>query len=219
MVADLGEWMPVIAEREAAVVKPTLAFPCRGEYNRYLGCIGARRCRNTGVTTCILGRWPEERSTSGAEESPSEAAPVRRQPVMPEKLRPPRPAASRPTGGAREGRPAPSGERGRTIIGILQPEPRLWQQLSRQVASAGFEPLWLQSRDAITQALSGDRPPAAILVGGRPSAGTETTGLFDDDGQQPVPVLNLPAFRDQASLQSAARMAVLWLTVTLRRSA
>ena len=61
-VGNRTGWLPVVAERErAAGAAVARAFPCMGPHNRYTGCVGGRRCRATGITTCRLGRWPDER--------------------------------------------------------------------------------------------------------------------------------------------------------------
>lgn len=247
-------WGPVIAEQAATGELPVVPFPCRGPFNRYTGCIGARRCRATGVLTCILGRWPEERSSNSSTrdgESPSLAEPAdgrteptdrdhvpgRRREVVevdfPTRLqRGPavagRAAAVRPTAELRptttplhpvKAMLSPVQATQRQVIGVVQSEPRLWQQISRQVASAGFEPIWLPTDADANAALDSEVPPAALLIGSRRGEQAGKTGLVDLAAKRDIPILNLPNARDQAGLISATRMAVLWLTVTLRKSA
>jgi hypothetical protein len=122
-------WTPVVAEREQANNHIVVPFPCRGEFNRYRGCIGARKCRSTGVKVCILGRWPDEREIGvlgrGLVEVPT--APIHtpasnlEQGHISSVSTPPRRqvAAERP----------PTGDR--PVIGIVHAENRVWQQAGR----------------------------------------------------------------------------------------
>src|SRR3712207_6210041 len=79
MFDETKTWAPVVAERERSNEQPSVAYPCRGPYNSYLGCVGASRCRMTGITMCILGRWPDERQTgSRPGRAPAELSVLRR---------------------------------------------------------------------------------------------------------------------------------------------
>jgi hypothetical protein len=61
MLAPAEKWQVVVAEvDEVRPSRQTKSWPCtdRQNSNRYLGCIGVRRCRALGTETCIFGRWP-----------------------------------------------------------------------------------------------------------------------------------------------------------------
>ena len=60
-MAETAKWAVVVASQDE--VRPTQqlhSWPCidRTNSNRYLGCVGVRRCRAIGTETCIFGRWP-----------------------------------------------------------------------------------------------------------------------------------------------------------------
>lgn len=208
MYEDTNDWAPIVADRERSSTAPAVAYPCRGPYNRYLGCIGARKCRGTGVTLCVLGRWPDERPTSGRGGRPEADLPVvgRAQPA-PARL--PASPAPRPLVAS----PTPSTPEVGLTIGIVHDERRGWQQLSRHLTLASYQPVWLASTDAARAVLSGPDRPAALLVG----SGVSTEAVMAAAAAAGVPVLSLPGSNRGASeLDSAARMAVVWLTVTLR---
>jgi hypothetical protein len=55
------KWSVVVArEDELRPGEAPRAWPCTDpkNSNRYLGCIGVRRCRAIGTEMCIFGRWP-----------------------------------------------------------------------------------------------------------------------------------------------------------------
>ncbi|MCC6628519.1 MAG: hypothetical protein IT340_14105 [Chloroflexi bacterium] len=58
---EASRWQVVVApETEVRRVQVQRSWPCtdQGNSNRYLGCVGVRRCRAKGTETCIFGRWP-----------------------------------------------------------------------------------------------------------------------------------------------------------------
>ncbi len=204
MYDEFKSWAPVVADRERSKEEAAVAYPCRGPYNRYLGCIGARKCRGTGVTMCVLGRWPDERPTNGRPSRVPTELPVRQrsEPVEDQ----PQPAVAA----------APTASR-RPVVGIVYDERRSWQQLSRQVASAGYEPVWLTSAEAARAALDGANAPNALLVAGSLGAGPAGEALTARAAFREVPVLSLPVgARGTTDLEAAARMALVWLAVTFQ---
>lgn len=212
MYEETNDWAPIVADRERSSTAAVAAYPCRGPYNRYLGCIGARKCRGTGVALCVLGAWPDEPPTSRRGGRPYAALPVvgRAQPVaahLPASPSPHPPGAS-PT--------ASTTEPGLTI-GIVHDERRGWQQLSRHLTLADYQPVWLTSVDAVRAALIGTDHPVALLVGGALGSGGNAEVIMAAAAAAGVPALNLPgSSRGASELDSAARMAVVWLAVTLR---
>ncbi|MCC6627800.1 MAG: hypothetical protein IT340_10400 [Chloroflexi bacterium] len=208
MAIDERAWTPIVAEREAANRELTTPFPCRGEHNRYIGCIGARRCRGQGVTMCILGRWPDERQPGavlgrGLAEAPS--LPLTR-PVTPDD----RPPAARPAVSA-SGRP-------RYLVGVVHRDRLLRQAIGRQLQGAGYRTLGLSAVAAAIQTLDEPDRPAALLVDGALLQG-DAAGerLLNLAATADVPVLSLPTgLRPHGSAEAAVRMAAVWLTVTLR---
>ena len=213
MYDEFKSWAPVVAERERSKEEAAVAYPCRGPFNRYLGCIGARKCRSTGVTMCVLGRWPDERPTNGRPSRVPTELPVRRRSEPGEEQ--PQPAvAAAPTAvgdisSSRAGR--------RPLVGIVHDERRSWQQMSRQVANAGYEPVWLTSAEAARAALDGSNAPNALLVAGPLGAGPAGEVLTARAAYREVPVLSLPVgARGTTDLEAAARMALVWLAVTFQ---
>lgn len=58
---EASRWQVVVApETEVRRVQVQRSWPCTDprNSNRYLGCVGVRRCRASGTDTCIFGRWP-----------------------------------------------------------------------------------------------------------------------------------------------------------------
>jgi hypothetical protein len=210
-------WTPVVAEREASNRAPTVAFPCRGPFNRYTGCVGARRCRSLGVAQCILGRWPDERQMGATlsrglvEEA---TAPLTPEPIRP--IRTPRPAA--PPGVVK---PAAPGRGPRSTVAIVHADRQISSALGRQVSGAGYAPIVFTTAEAATDALAGESRPAALLVDSKllhdDAAGRR---LLNTAASYEAPVLSLPAsLRAHGSAEPAIRMATVWLTITLRANA
>lgn len=204
-------WTPIVAEREtSAVQRPATGFPCRGEFNRYTGCIGARKCRALGVKQCILGRWPDERQlgsalSRGLVEEPT--APLPRESARPERPPVAAPAISPATP-----------RRGHRAIGVIHADRQIAQSFSKHLQSAGYTPTVFASADEAAAALAGADRPAALLVDGKllhhDPAGER---LLNTAAASEIPVLSLPAnLRAHTSAEPAIRMATVWLTVTLR---
>lgn len=208
-------WRPIVAEREASNRLPAVPFPCRGEFNRYTGCIGARKCRSLGVSQCILGRWPDERRpgatlSRGLVEEPT--APLLQEPVRSE--RQPRLAPPAAPGATM----TPPATPVRLPVGIVHSDRQVSQALARQISSAGYAPILFAAAPAATEGLAEAERPSALLVDGRllhgDSAGER---LLNTAAACHVPVLSLPPIlRGQASAEQAMRMATLWLAITLR---
>ena len=62
MVETSGKWQVVVASADdLRTVKQERTWPCTesSNSNRYMGCIGVRRCRAKGTESCIFGRWPQ----------------------------------------------------------------------------------------------------------------------------------------------------------------
>jgi hypothetical protein len=60
-MVETSRWRVVVAqETEVQPARVQRLWPCTDakNSNRYLGCIGVRRCRAVGTETCIFGRWP-----------------------------------------------------------------------------------------------------------------------------------------------------------------
>jgi hypothetical protein len=60
-MVESSKWKVVVAqEDEVRPAQVQRLWPCTDpkNSNRYLGCIGVRRCRALGTQTCIFGRWP-----------------------------------------------------------------------------------------------------------------------------------------------------------------
>jgi hypothetical protein len=210
-------WTPVVAEREASNREP-VAFPCRGPFNRYTGCVGARRCRSLGVTQCILGRWPDERQMGATlsrglvEEA---TAPLSPEPIRPVRI--PRPAATT-TGAAR---PTAQGRGPRSTVAIVHADRQISSALGRQVSGAGYAPIVFTTAEAATDALAGESRPAALLVDSK-LLHDDASGhrLLNTAASYEAPVLSLPAsLRAHGSAEPAIRMATVWLTITLRANA
>lgn len=208
MVYEDRAWTPIVAEREATHRPLTQPFPCRGELNRYTGCIGARRCRSQGVTMCILGRWPDERQTGQMRER--SYAPVAVTPLV--RLTPPdeRPPAMRPT-------PTTTGK-ARALVGVVHRDRQIRQTVGKHLQDVGYRPLGLGTLAAALAALDADEPPAALLIDGALLQGDATSErLLEASAAANIPVLSLPTgLRPHAGAEAAVRMAAVWLTVTLR---
>ena len=205
-------WAPVLAERERSATVVAASFPCRGSYNRYLGCVGARKCRASGVSMCVLGRWPDEHAAAGrarrAYDEPAAAAP--------------RPLPARQATAPREEfvasvAPSPARDTDKPAILVVQPDRRASQVLSKQIAAAGYEALWFTTGREAAATLRDETEVAAVLVDGSIVAGMDGSDeMFDLCADGDIPVLRLPGgHRDAASVETMARMTVLWLAVTL----
>jgi hypothetical protein len=201
-------WTPIVAERETSNRPPAQPFPCRGEMNRYTGCIGARRCRGQGVSMCILGRWPDERQISAPPER--HVAPVGVTP-LPRTAAPVEPApVARP--------PRPTSDRVRFLVGVVHRDRQVRQIVGKHLQGAGYRSLGCGSLAAALAALAEDEAPAALLVDGTLlQSDPANERLLAETSAAAVPVLSLPAgLRAHTSVESAVRMAAVWLTVTLR---
>jgi hypothetical protein len=208
-------WKPIVAEREASNRQPAVPFPCRGDFNRYTGCVGARKCRSLGVSQCILGRWPDERQVGatlsrGLVEEPT--APLPHEVARPERR--PRVAVPAAPGAAT----TPAAKAVRPAVGIVHGDRQVTQALARQVSSAGYAPVIFTAAPAATAALAEAARPSALLVDGKLLHGDPAgERLLNAAAAGQVPVLSLPAgLRGQASAEPAIRMATLWLAITLR---
>jgi hypothetical protein len=218
MEYDNRAWAPVVAERETSNRQPATPFPCRGDFNRYTGCIGARKCRGLGVTQCILGRWPDERQfgatlSRGLAEEPTA-------PLSPEIERPER--RPRVTPPAAPGvAPVKAGPTARPTVGIVHGDRQVGQALARQVGGAGYEAILFTTAEAAEPMLAEATRPAALLVDGKLLQGDPAgERLLNTAAAGETPVLSLPpTLRGQASAEPAMRMATLWLAITLRGGA
>jgi hypothetical protein len=221
-LSNEGAWVPVVAEREQSTGRPETPFPCRSDFNRYTGCIGARKCRATGVKACILGRWPDERPAGkglghGLVEATTTPLTVTPAPEKRLRLLPTSPAAPpRATAGRRA-----ATARTPITVGIVYPDRRTGQRVCRQLANAGYETIWFSSAEAACHKLRADAPVSALLVDGALAPDQEPGAtLVETASRQGVPVLSLPAgLRDQFDTEPAVRMAVVWLTITLQKQA
>jgi CheY-like chemotaxis protein len=200
-------WRPIVAEREKSLTAgPAESYPCRGPYNRYLGCVGARKCRAAGVAKCVLGRWPDERSAPSRAVAIDPPAPRQSAASAADRSR----LAGSPVATPPSPAPAPP-----TTIGVVHVERRAWRQISRELSHNGYEPVWYDSGAAAVQALEHPERPSALLVDSRLATDGGDT-LLSVASNIDVPVLLLPAAGATGELEATTRMATVWLAVNLR---
>lgn len=223
MLEKEAMWSSAPVANELLVAQPAIAYPCRGPFNRYTGCVGGRRCRAMNVPQCILGRWPDERTASTVVEvemevlplPPTRSAPPSLPPVPVVAAAPVPAAASTPASHPASGSRVPAGARQRHLIGVAHADRNVWQYMSRQLTAAGYDPIWLSTVATAIAALDSPSLPSALLVDPRLEKQAEMSLTTLRTSR--APVLQLPvALRERTAIDRTTRMALVWLAVQLQ---